>query len=126
MRTLLLGCLVSVASLASTALRAQTLPEVVVLGHNKRATLLQKLDLSPAQLARIATVLDEERAQHKQRLTHRPDETEHAARLARQADFETKIEATLTPAQLEKYQELRGLRPTPRAPEMQVPGAIPK
>lgn len=125
MRTLLLGFVFSVATLAG-GLRAQTLPEVVVLGHNKRATLLQKLDLSPAQLARIATVLDEERAQRKQRLTHRPDETEHAARLARQADFETKIEAALTPAQREKYQELRGLRPTPRAPEMQVPGSIPR
>ncbi|AMR29278.1 hypothetical protein A0257_20710 [Hymenobacter psoromatis] len=126
MRTLLLGFVFLVAALAGGRLRAQTLPEVVVLGHNKRATLLQKLDLSPAQLARIATVLDEERAQRKQRLTHRPDENEHAARLARQADFETKIEAALTPAQLEKYQELRGLRPTPRAPEMQVPGSIPK
>ena len=125
MRTLL-SFVFLVAALAGGGPRAQTLPEVVVLGHNKRATLLQKLDLSPAQLARIATVLDEERAQRKQRLTHRPDETEHAARLARQADFETKIEAALTPAQLEKYQELRGLRPTPRAPEMQVPGAIPK
>lgn len=126
MRTLLLGCLISVATLASTALRAQALPEVVVLGHNKRATLLQKLDLSPTQLTRIATVLDEERAQRKQRLTHRPNETEHQARLARQADFETKIEAVLTPAQREHYEELRGLRPTPRAPEMQVPGAIPR
>ncbi|TDN38035.1 hypothetical protein E4631_19250 [Hymenobacter sp. UV11] len=126
MRTLLLGFVFSVVALAGGGLRAQALPEVVVLGHNKRATLLRKLDLSPAQLARVATVLDEERAQRKQRLTHRPNETEHAARLARQADFETKIAAVLTPAQRERYEELRGLRPTPRAPEMQVPGAIPK
>ncbi|MGI4741554.1 MAG: hypothetical protein ACRYG7_40825 [Janthinobacterium lividum] len=126
MRTLLFVFGLAVAGLASTAVQAQALPEVVVLGHNKRATRLQQLHLSPEQLARIGTVLDEERAQRKQRLTHRPDETEHAARLARQADFETKIEAVLTPTQLEKYQELRGLRPTPRAPEMQVPGSVPR
>ena len=127
MRLFLLWLLLPAALLASPGVRAQTLPEVTVLGHQgKRATLLQKLDLTPAQQARIATVLDEERAQRKQRLTHRPDETEHAARLARQADFETKIEAVLTPEQREKYQELRGLRPTPRAPEMQVPGSVPR
>ena len=44
---------------------------------------------------------------------------------AEDADYAA-VEAVLTPAQLEKYQELRGLRPTPRAPEMQVPGSIPK
>jgi len=121
MRFSLLWLLLLAALLASPGVRAQTLPEVTVLGHKgKRATLLQKLDLSPAQQARIATVLDEERAQRKQRLTHRPDETEHAARLAREADFETKIEAVLTPAQQERYQELRGLRPARPLPEMKV------
>ena len=127
MRTFLLSFIFSALTLASIGVRAQkALSEVVVVGHNKRASILRKLDLSPAQLARIATVLDEEQAQRKQRLTHRPDETEHAARLAREADFETKIEAVLTPEQFEKYQQLRGLRPAPRAPEMQVPGSIPK
>ncbi len=128
MRTFLLGLFCTATTLASSGLAAQTLPDVVVLGHRggRRVGVLRQLGLSPAQQARIATVLDEERAQRKQRLTHRPDETEHAARLARQADFETKIEAVLTPEQREHYEELRGLRPTPRAPEMQVPGAIPK
>jgi len=121
MRFSLLWLLLPAALLASPGARAQTLPEVTVLGHQgKRATLLQKLDLTPAQQARIATVLDEERAQRKQRLTHRPDETEHAARLARQADFETKIEAVLTPAQQVRYEELRGLRPARPLPEMKV------
>ena len=128
MRTSLFWLLLPAAWLASPGLRAQALPEVVVLGHKgKRATLLQKLNLSAEQQVRIATLLDEERAQRKQRLTHRPDETEHAARLARQADFETKIEAVLTPAQQVRYQELRGLRPARPLPEMQVPGAsVPK
>lgn len=106
-------------------LGAQALPEVIVLGRGKHVGILRKLDLSPAQKVRINTLLDEDRAQRKQRLTHRPDETEHAARLAREADFETKIEAVLTPAQFEKYQVLRGLKPAPALPEMQVPGYQP-
>ncbi|MEJ7663845.1 MAG: hypothetical protein WKG07_32085 [Hymenobacter sp.] len=126
MRAFLPGLLLLAATLASSELAAQTLPDVVVLGHRggKRVGVLRQLDLTPAQAARIATVLDEEKAARKQRLTHRPDETEHAARLARAADFETKIQAALTPAQRERYQELRGLRP-PRQqlPEMQVPGS---
>lgn len=112
---------------AAEAQAQQALPNVVVLGKKgKRGHLLSKLDLSPAQQARIATLLDEEQAQRKQRLTHRPDQTEHAARLAREADFETKIEAVLTPAQVELYEQLRGLRPGPALPEMQVPGAVRK
>ncbi len=128
MRTFLLGLFCTATTLASSGLAAQTLPDVVVLGHRggRRVGVLRQLGLSFAQQARIATVLDEEKAERRQRLTHRPDETEHAARLARQADFETKIEAVLTPEQRERYEELRGLRPTPRPPEMQVPGAIPK
>ena len=110
--------------LAGSGLAAQTLPDV--LGHRggRRVGVLRQLGLSPAQAARIATVLDEEKAARKQRLTHRPDETEHAARLARAADFETRIQAALTPAQREQYQELRGLRPArQQLPEMQVPGS---
>ncbi|WP_151087901.1 hypothetical protein [Hymenobacter baengnokdamensis] len=110
------------AALSSVGLCAQTLPEVVVLAHRgKRTGILRQLDLSPAQVVRINTLLDEEQSQRKQRLTHRPDETEHASRQAREADFETKIEAVLTPEQVEKYEQLRGLRPAPRPPEMQVP-----
>lgn len=128
MRALLTGLFCTAATLASSGLAAQTLPDVVILGHRggKRVGVLRQLGLSPAQAARIATVLDEEQAARKQRLTHRPDETEHAARLARAADFETKIQAALTPAQREQYQELRGLRPARQTqlPEMQVPGSI--
>jgi len=108
------------ATLGSFGLRAQTLPEVVVHGHGKRVGILRKLDLSPAQRARINTLLDEEQAQRKQRLTHRPGEDEHASRLARQADFETKIGAVLTPEQYEKYQELRGLKPAHNLPERDI------
>lgn len=123
MRTSLFGLALLAATLASPGLRAQALPEVVVLGRaGKRGSILRQLDLTPPQLARINTLLDEEKAQRKQRLTHRPDETEHAARLAREADFETKMAAVLTPAQLAKYQLLRYPQAAPRAPEMQVPG----
>lgn len=108
---------------APAGLQAQALPEVVVLGHaGKRTGVLRQLHLSPAQVVHINTLIDEHKAQRKQRLTHRPDETEHARRMAQEADFETKIQAVLTPAQRDKYQELRGLKPTPRLPEMQVPG----
>ena len=124
MRAFLFGFFLTAILLAGSGLAAQTLPDVLVLGHRggKRVGVLRQLGLSPAQEARIATVLDEEQAARKQRLTHRPDETEHAARLARAADFETKVQAALTPAQRERYQELRGLRP-PRQqlPELQVP-----
>jgi Spy/CpxP family protein refolding chaperone len=124
MRAFPLWLLLSAALLASPSLRAQTLPEVVVLGHaGKRTGILRKLDLSPEQTMRINTLLDDQQAERKQRLTHRPDETEHAARQAREADFETKIEAILTPTQFEKYQVLRGLRPArQQLPEMRVPG----
>ncbi|GEM_PF-1379183 len=125
MRTCLFCFAWLVAMLGSFGLRAQALPEVVVRGHGKRVGILRKLDLSPAQRARINTVLDEEQALRKQRLTHRPGEDEHASRLARQADFETKIGAVLTPEQYEKYQELRGLRPTHSLIErdIQIPGS---
>lgn len=123
MRPTLFWLALLAALLSRAGLHAQALPEVVVLGHaGKHTGILRQLDLSPAQIARINTLIDEDKAQRKQRLTHRPDETEHAARLARQADFETKIGAVLTPAQLDKYQELRGLKPARPLPEMRVPG----
>jgi hypothetical protein len=123
MRIYLFGLALLAATLTSTDLRAQTLPEVVVLGRaGKRTGVLRQLNLSPAQVARINTLIDENKALHKQRLTHRPDETEHDRRLAQEADFETKIGAVLTPSQLDKYQELRGLKPNRPLPEMRVPG----
>lgn len=114
--------LVLLAALPCTGLQAQALPEVVVLGHSRHTSLLKQLNLSPAQTARINTLIDENKALRKQRLTHRPDETEHDRRLAQEADFETKVGAVLTPAQLDKYQELRGLKPSRPLPEMRVPG----
>lgn len=122
MRRYLLG-LALLATLLGTDLRAQTLPEVVVLGHaGKRTGVLSQLDLSPAQITRINTLIDENKARHKQRLTRRPDETEHARRQAEEADFETKIQAVLTLSQRDKYQELRGLKPSRPLPELRVPG----
>jgi hypothetical protein len=121
MRPLLFWLALLAALLGRTGLQAQALPEVVVLGHSRHTSLLRQLKLSPAQTARINTLIDENKALRKQRLTYRPDETEHARRLAQEADFETKVGAVLTPAQLDKYQELRGLKPKP-LPEMRVPG----
>ena len=123
MRLLFCGFLTWAALLPSAPLAAQALPEVLVLGRRVRhAGVLRQLDLSPAQIARLNTLVDEEKAQRRQRLTHRPNETEHAARLARAADFETRIAAVLTPAQRARYEELRGLRaPRQQLPEMQVP-----
>lgn len=92
----------------------------------KRGHLLQQLNLSPTQQVRLNTLIDEERAQHRQRLTHRPNEDEHAAALARQADLETKIMDILTPEQYDKYQLLRGLRSGSQTPEMRVPGSPPR
>jgi Spy/CpxP family protein refolding chaperone len=126
MRTSLFWLAWLAATLGTSSLRAQNLPEVVIHGHDKRTGILRKLDLSPAQRARINTLIDEEQAQRKQRLTHQPNEQEHAARLARQADFETKISAVLTPEQLDKYQELRGLKPRHDLPDrgdIQIPGS---
>jgi hypothetical protein len=125
MRTSLFWLGLLAAMLAHPGLHAQALPEVVVLGHSKHTSLLRKLDLTPAQMASINTLIDENKALHKQRLTHRPDESEHDRRLAQEADFETKVGAVLTPAQLDKYQELRGLKPARPLPEMQVPGSVP-
>lgn len=123
MRTYLLGLALLAATLTGADLRAQTLPEVVVLGRaGKRTGVLRQLGLSPAQMARINTLIDENKALRKQRLTHRPDETEHARRQAQEADFETRLGAVLTPSQLDKYRELRGLKPTRALPEMRVPG----
>ena len=123
MRIHLFGLALLAAVLIGPSLRAQTLPEVVVLGHaGKRTGVLRQLDLSPAQVERINTLIDENKALRKQRLTHRPDETEHARRQAQEADFETRLGAVLTPSQLDKYQELRGLKPTRALPEMRVPG----
>ena len=121
MRPLLFWLVLLAALLPHTGLQAQALPEVVVLGHSRHTSLLKQLNLSPAQTARINTLIDENKALRKQRLTHRPDESEHDRRLAQEADFETKVGAVLTPAQLDKYQELRGLKPKP-LPEMRVPG----
>jgi Spy/CpxP family protein refolding chaperone len=122
-RLYLFGLALLAATFLGTDLRAQTLPEVVVLGRaGKRTGVLRQLDLSPTQIARINTLIDENKALHKQRLTHRPDETEHARRQAEEADFETKLGAVLTPTQLDKYQELRGLKPSRALPEMRVPG----
>ena len=122
MRPFLLGLFLAAAPQLAAGQTAP-LPEVVVLGRRVRhAGVLRQLDLSPAQITRLNTLVDEEKTQRKQRLTHRPDENEHAARLARAADFETKVEAVLTPAQRERYEELRGLRPArQKMPEMQVP-----
>ncbi|MDO7884007.1 hypothetical protein [Hymenobacter cheonanensis] len=123
MRTHFLALALLAATLLYTDLRAQALPEVVVLGRaGKRTGVLRQLNLSPAQVARINTLIDENKALRKQRLTHRPDETEHARRQAQEADFETKLGAVLTPSQLDKYQELRGLKPSRPLPEMRVPG----
>ncbi|GAA4496431.1 hypothetical protein GCM10023172_09700 [Hymenobacter ginsengisoli] len=111
------------ATLSRASLHAQALPEVVVLGHaGKHTGVLRQLHLTPAQVARINTLIDENKALHKQRLTRRPDETEHARRQAEEADFETKIQAVLSPEQRDKYQELRGLKPSRPLPEMRVPG----
>ncbi|QKG55804.1 hypothetical protein GKZ68_03590 [Hymenobacter sp. BRD128] len=124
MRSLLFWLMLVAALPGRASLPAQTLPEVVVLGHaGKHTGVLRQLDLTPAQVARLNTLIDEDKAQRKQRLTHRPDETEHARRQAQEADFETKIQAVLSPAQLDKYQELRGLKPARPLPEMRVPGS---
>ena len=122
MRPFLFGLFLTAALPVSFSLLAQ-IPEVVILGRRVRhAGVLRQLDLSPAQITRLNTLVDEEKAERQQRLTHRPDETEHAARRARAADFETKVEAVLTPAQRARYEGLRGLRPPrQRLPEMQVP-----
>jgi Spy/CpxP family protein refolding chaperone len=123
MRPLLFWLVLLAAMLGRTCLRAQSLPEVVVLGHaGKHTGVLRQLHLTPAQIARINTLIDEDKAQRKQRLTYRPDENEHARRQAQEADFETKIQAVLSPEQRDKYQELRGLKPSRPLPEMRVPG----
>lgn len=123
MRSFLLWLVLLLAAVSRTSLPAQGLPEVVVLGHaGKHTGVLRQLHLTPAQVARINTLIDENKALRKQRLTHRPDETEHARRQAEEADFETKIQAVLTPEQRDKYQELRGLKPSRPLPEMRVPG----
>jgi Spy/CpxP family protein refolding chaperone len=123
MRPLLFWLALLAALLSRPGLHAQALPEVIVLGHaGKHTGVLRQLHLSPAQVVRINTLIDEDKAQRKQRLTYRPDETEHARRQAQEADFETKIEAVLTPAQRDKYEELRGLKPARALPEMRVPG----
>ncbi|MBO2032456.1 hypothetical protein J4D99_13755 [Siccationidurans ginsengisoli] len=123
MRSFLFWLVLLTATLSRASLHAQALPEVVVLGHaGKHTGVLRQLHLTPAQVARINTLIDENKALHKQRLTRRPDETEHARRQAEEADFETKIQAVLSPEQRDKYQELRGLKPSRPLPEMRVPG----